>query len=40
MFLGRVSFPDVDLSEEWADYDEKANVAVSISVVESKFETR
>lgn len=38
---GGVTFSgdDVDLSEDWADYDEPNDQAVSISEFESKFET-
>jgi len=35
---GGQKFEDVDLREEWADYDEKAAESVSIMSVESKFE--
>ena len=30
-------FEDVDLSEDWAEYDEKAAVSVGIYELESKF---
>ena len=30
-------FEDVDLSEDWAEYDEKAGVSVGIYELESKF---
>ncbi|EGD78329.1 hypothetical protein PTSG_09395 [Salpingoeca rosetta] len=36
---GGAVFKDVDLSEEWADYDEENDLSVSIMEVETKVET-
>ena len=35
---GGATFEDVDLSEEWADYDENAGESVSIMELETKIE--
>lgn len=36
--VGGVKFEDADLSEEWADYDEKNDLSVSIMTVTSSIE--
>eukprot|EP01147_Barroeca_monosierra_P000449 gene449-3785_t len=36
---GGTVFKDVDLSEEWADYDEENGLSVSIMEIESKIQT-
>ena len=35
---GGFIFPEVDMSEDWADYDEENDLSVSIMAVESKIE--
>lgn len=34
---GGVRFDEVDLSEDWAEYDEENNMPVSITSIETKF---
>lgn len=37
---GSARFEDVDLSDDWADFDEKASDSVSIMNLEWRFKTR